>query len=178
MARRFSPQFLYSPPVRRALISSHLFTLTPRGTLSMLRPCCSVLSEMLLPPAAPLSFKAHLRTFSTFLTPESCRRQLDALNRDLSVPWQWQQDDRRETLAKSYVFDDFLTALRFMLRVAPHAERLGHHPEWTNIYHTVHVVLTTHDCQDRLSPKDFDLAQCMDQEYLQIIQQHQDSKQK
>jgi 4a-hydroxytetrahydrobiopterin dehydratase len=63
---------------------------------------------------------------------------------------------------KKYAFKDFSQAWGFMSRGALAAERLGHHPEWFNVYNTVEVVLTTHDCQG-LSSKDEELAAALDE---------------
>lgn len=48
-------------------------------------------------------------------------------------------------LSRSFRFDDFVAAFGFMTRAALHAERLDHHPEWSNVYANVDVRLTTHD---------------------------------
>ena len=48
-------------------------------------------------------------------------------------------------LRREFVFDDFVAAFGFMTSVALYAERLDHHPEWSNVYGTVDVCLTTHD---------------------------------
>lgn len=62
---------------------------------------------------------------------------------------------------KVFRFADFVDAFGFMAQVALHAERLNHHPEWTNVYDRVTVRLTTHDAAG-LSAKDFELARQMD----------------
>lgn len=49
------------------------------------------------------------------------------------------------SIEKSFVFADFPEAFGFMTRVALIAERLDHHPEWSNVYNSVHIILTTHD---------------------------------
>ena len=54
-------------------------------------------------------------------------------------------------------FKDFVEAFGFMTRVAILAEKLNHHPEWFNVYHTVKIDLTTHDAGG-ISDKDLDLA--------------------
>jgi len=55
------------------------------------------------------------------------------------------QDGGRSTLSRSYTFADFSAAWGFMSRVALHAEKRDHHPEWFNVYNRVQVVLSTHD---------------------------------
>ena len=74
---------------------------------------------------------------------------------------EWQAVDGRDAIARTYVFADFNAAWGFMSRVALHAERIGHHPEWFNVYNRVEVVLTTHDCGG-LSDLDLLLARVMD----------------
>lgn len=56
---------------------------------------------------------------------------------------QWQLEDNK--LKRSYAFKDFCEAFAFMTRVALIAERLGHHPEWSNVYNKVDVAITSHD---------------------------------
>tara|TARA_B100000579_G_scaffold437469_1_gene466937 strand:- start:1316 stop:1606 length:291 start_codon:yes stop_codon:yes gene_type:complete len=48
-------------------------------------------------------------------------------------------------LERTFEFGDFIKAFSFMSAVATHCERLDHHPEWSNVYGTVRVRLTTHD---------------------------------
>lgn len=56
------------------------------------------------------------------------------------------QLEDRDAIKKTFVFMDFNQAWRFMSGVALLAEKLDHHPEWFNVYNTVDVTLTTHDC--------------------------------
>jgi 4a-hydroxytetrahydrobiopterin dehydratase len=67
-------------------------------------------------------------------------------------------------LCRDYVFKDFVAAFGFMTRCALVAERMDHHPDWSNVYNRVQVRLSTHDCQG-LSARDFALAQRMDELY-------------
>ena len=48
-------------------------------------------------------------------------------------------------LSKSFEFKDFIEAFSFMTRVAMHAEKMNHHPEWFNVYNKVNIDLVTHD---------------------------------
>jgi 4a-hydroxytetrahydrobiopterin dehydratase len=64
-------------------------------------------------------------------------------------------------LAKRFVFKDFSEAFGWMARVALAAERLDHHPDWTNVYRTVEVRLSTHDAGG-VTTLDFELAKSMD----------------
>lgn len=60
-------------------------------------------------------------------------------------------------LHKTFVFRDFVQAFAFMTAAALHAERADHHPEWTNVYKTVDVRLSTHE-SGGITQKDLDLA--------------------
>ena len=73
----------------------------------------------------------------------------------------WGGVPERDALRKIWKFKSFSEAWGFMSRVALAAEKLNHHPEWTNVYNVVDVTLTTHAC-DGLSRLDLDLAQRMD----------------
>jgi 4a-hydroxytetrahydrobiopterin dehydratase len=68
----------------------------------------------------------------------------------------------RETLVKTFRFEDFNTAFGFMARTALMAETLDHHPEWFNVYNRVDVTLTTHDAGG-VTELDVRLARFMDQ---------------
>ena len=67
----------------------------------------------------------------------------------------------RDAIARNFRFADFSAAWGFMARVALLAEKLDHHPEWSNVYNRVDVVLTTHDAGG-LSARDVALARAMD----------------
>ena len=67
-----------------------------------------------------------------------------------------------DELVKIFTFKDFAQAFAFMAAVAPLAEKLNHHPEWTNVYNRVTVRLTTHD-EGGLSELDFELAKWMNE---------------
>ncbi|MEL7013065.1 MAG: 4a-hydroxytetrahydrobiopterin dehydratase [Pseudomonadota bacterium] len=73
----------------------------------------------------------------------------------------WAEVDGRDAIHKTFVFKNFVEAWGFMSRVAIWAEKLNHHPEWSNVYKTVEVTLTTHDV-DGLSDLDAKLASKMD----------------
>ena len=73
----------------------------------------------------------------------------------------WTADEGRDGIRKSYRFADFTQAFAFMTRVALLAEKADHHPEWSNVYNRVDILLTTHDA-DGLSMRDIALAQAID----------------
>ncbi len=73
----------------------------------------------------------------------------------------WAMTDGRDAIAKTFTFKNFIEAFGWMTRVAIHAEKLNHHPEWSNVYKTVEVTLSTHDV-DGLSELDVKLAKRMD----------------
>lgn len=79
----------------------------------------------------------------------------------LAVLATWRHNVSRDAIEKTFVFSDFVQAFGFMTQVARIAERMDHHPEWSNVYKTVQVLLTTHDA-DGLTQKDIALAQAMD----------------
>ncbi len=73
----------------------------------------------------------------------------------------WSMVDGRDAIHKTFVFDDFADAFGWMTRAALWAEKWDHHPEWSNVYKTVEVTLTTHDVGG-LSQLDAKLARKMD----------------
>jgi 4a-hydroxytetrahydrobiopterin dehydratase len=64
-------------------------------------------------------------------------------------------------LKARFTFPDFKTAFRFMALIAHEAETLNHHPEWTNTYNKVDVLLVTHDVGSRITLRDVALARIM-----------------
>ena len=73
----------------------------------------------------------------------------------------WKEVDGRDAIEKTFVFADFNEAFGFMARAALEAERMNHHPEWSNVYRKVTVVLSTHEA-DGLTGRDIALAEAMD----------------
>ena len=57
----------------------------------------------------------------------------------------WAHDAGRDAITKTFEFKSFIAAFGWMSQAALHAEKLNHHPEWSNVYNRVTVTLTTHD---------------------------------
>ena len=72
----------------------------------------------------------------------------------------WQEENN--TLYKKFVFKDFSEAFAFMTRVAIEAEKMDHHPRWTNVWNTVEVWLNTHSAGNVVTDKDRTLAKKID----------------
>jgi 4a-hydroxytetrahydrobiopterin dehydratase len=72
----------------------------------------------------------------------------------------WNEENNR--LVKSFRFTDFNEAFGFMTRVALEAEKMNHHPTWTNTWNTVHIELSTHDAGNVVTEKDRKLAAIID----------------
>lgn len=73
----------------------------------------------------------------------------------------WARVQGQDALARTFRFDDFSAAFGFMTRVALAAERMNHHPEWSNVWNEVRITLTTHDAGG-LTEKDVQLAEVID----------------
>jgi 4a-hydroxytetrahydrobiopterin dehydratase len=73
----------------------------------------------------------------------------------------WREVAGRDAITRKFVFKDFSEAFGFMARTALVAEKLDHHPEWSNVYNKVEIVLSTHDAGG-LSDKDVALAKFID----------------
>jgi 4a-hydroxytetrahydrobiopterin dehydratase len=74
----------------------------------------------------------------------------------------WKAVDGRDAITRQFRFADFNAAFGFMTRVALKADKMDHHPEWSNVYNKVEVVLTTHDAGG-VTDKDIELATFMDE---------------
>jgi 4a-hydroxytetrahydrobiopterin dehydratase len=85
----------------------------------------------------------------------------DALTAALAKLAGWQRVSGRDAIAKTFVFADFNAAFGFMTRAALVAEKMDHHPEWSNVYKTVVVTLTTHDAGG-VTGRDIALAEAME----------------
>lgn len=72
----------------------------------------------------------------------------------------WKEEDNK--LKKTFEFADFKEAFGFMTKVAITAEKMNHHPNWSNVYNTVSFELNTHDAGDVVTDKDKKLAEEID----------------
>lgn len=88
------------------------------------------------------------------LTDSDRRAALDRLK-------DWRMVEGRDAITRSYRFKDFNGAFGFMTRVALKAERMDHHPEWSNVWNKVDVTLSTHSAGG-LTDLDVQLAEAMD----------------
>ncbi len=73
----------------------------------------------------------------------------------------WQEKNNK--LYKKFEFKNFSEAFAFMTRVALAAEKMDHHPLWTNVYNKVEIWLNTHDAGDIVTEKDRKLAEIIDE---------------
>jgi len=91
------------------------------------------------------------------------RDQMDsaAIDEALSSLNGWVLEEGGAAIRKEFKFKNFSEAFAFMTRAALAAEKLDHHPEWSNVYNKVDVRLTTHSA-DGLTALDFELAKKMD----------------
>jgi 4a-hydroxytetrahydrobiopterin dehydratase len=75
---------------------------------------------------------------------------------------EWKHEEK--SISREFKFRDFISAFSFMTAVALQAEKLNHHPEWKNVYNTVHIQLSTHDAGG-LTELDLKLAALIDKIY-------------
>ncbi|WP_339694571.1 4a-hydroxytetrahydrobiopterin dehydratase [uncultured Roseivirga sp.] len=73
----------------------------------------------------------------------------------------WEEKDNK--LVRKFEFSDFIEAFGFMTKVAICAEKMNHHPNWSNVYNSVTIELTTHDAGNTVTEKDRELANKIDQ---------------
>ncbi len=73
----------------------------------------------------------------------------------------WQEVNNQ--LKATFKFKDFVQAFAFMTEVAFYAEKMNHHPNWSNVWNTVELALSTHDAGNIVTDKDRQLAAAIDQ---------------
>jgi len=79
----------------------------------------------------------------------------------MNIPDGWTKSTDGEALEKSFRFRDFSEAFAFLARVAMHAEKVDHHPEFTSVWNRVDFRLTTHDTGG-VTERDVKLAEAID----------------
>ena len=72
----------------------------------------------------------------------------------------WKEENNQ--LQRSFQFANFIEAFGFMSKVALIAEKMNHHPNWSNVYNTVNILLCTHDAGNTITEKDRKLAAAID----------------
>ncbi len=72
----------------------------------------------------------------------------------------WTEENNQ--LKRSFKFNNFIEAFGFMAKVALIAEKMNHHPNWSNVYNKVEITLNTHDAGDIVTEKDRKLAAAID----------------
>ncbi len=97
--------------------------------------------------------------------------KLSDVERDeaLSTIPEWRYQAERDAIERSFRFRDFSEAFAFMTRVALAAEQADHHPEWSNVWNRVSILLTTHSARG-LTDKDVALAKRIDAFAAQLAQ--------
>ncbi len=73
----------------------------------------------------------------------------------------WTEENNK--LVRTFEFRNFVEAFSFMTKVAIIAEKMDHHPNWSNVYHTVKIELCTHDAGDVITERDRQLAASIDE---------------
>ena len=92
----------------------------------------------------------------------ACKVKLEQVSSNLKS---WvMTEDGREAVKKEFQFKNFNSAFSFMTAIALKAEEICHHPEWSNVYNKVVIILTTHDVSG-LSDKDLILGEFIDNLY-------------
>jgi 4a-hydroxytetrahydrobiopterin dehydratase len=76
----------------------------------------------------------------------------------------WKEENNQ--LQRSFEFKDFVGAFTFMTKVAFAAEKMGHHPNWSNVYNKVNIQLFTHEAEDSITEKDIKLSKKIDKIFL------------
>ena len=71
-------------------------------------------------------------------------------------------EEKNNSLYRKFVFANFSEAFAFMTRLALEAEKMDHHPRWTNVWNTVELWLNTHSAGDMITEKDRELAKKID----------------
>jgi 4a-hydroxytetrahydrobiopterin dehydratase len=77
----------------------------------------------------------------------------------------WKEENNQ--LQRSFEFKDFVATFAFMTKVAFAAEKMGHHPNWSNVYNKVDIKLFTHEAKVSITEKDVKLSKEIDKIFLE-----------
>jgi len=97
-----------------------------------------------------------------FTDRESYRNKQALFNKYFTIKSKDMWEEKNNSLYKKFEFKDFSEAFAFMTRVAIEAEKMNHHPLWTNVWNRVEIWLSTHDAGDIVTDKDRKLSQKID----------------
>jgi 4a-hydroxytetrahydrobiopterin dehydratase len=78
----------------------------------------------------------------------------------------WKEENNQ--LRRSFEFNDFIEAFTFMTQVAFAAEKMNHHPSWSNNYNKLDISLFTHDAKDTVTEKDHELSKKIDEIFTKV----------
>ena len=110
-----------------------------------------------------------MRRSVTFLAAEPAKKLApSAVTAALQTLPGWKRCPFHDALKKDYKFQDFHQAWAFMNAVVPDINKLDHHPDWSNVYNTVKVTLTTHDVGNAISDRDVALATIMETKFNEM----------
>lgn len=96
------------------------------------------------------------------VTLESSHRFVDLISG--KDRWKLVELSERSHIEATYIFSDFIAAFGFMTQIAMKAEKMNHHPNWSNVYNKVTIVLYTHET-DGITEHDLELAEFCDSVY-------------
>ena len=95
------------------------------------------------------------------MTKELFENQEDNYRLEALIGKDWLLCSDMKKIKKEFKFESFVHAFGFMSKVALMAEKMNHHPEWSNVYNRVEILLSTHDA-DGLTERDMKLAKSID----------------
>lgn len=105
--------------------------------------------------------KTNMSSYSQHIF-QSSQEKEDSLK--ILVKSNWDRCNERDAIKKKFTFKNFVQAFSFMTAIALEAEKIDHHPEWSNIYNNVDITLTSHFCNG-ISLLDITLAKTIDNIY-------------
>ena len=87
--------------------------------------------------------------------------------KDLQIKCNWILSDDQKSITKTFTFPDFTSTFTFMTQVAFEAEKLNHHPDWSNVYNKLQITWSTHEIKG-LSEHDIKMAQYCEKVYYKF----------